>query len=161
MNRWLFLLALPYVVSISSGIPEYCNKFEGVQLVGCAPDSYEATHAYVHILGTTIDCRAEVSGKGCEWIYDEAEALNEAHSRRFAAHSYDDFTREEAIQMLTDRDFLGKERVIKPNIKSHVLLPDDVSGTLYFNKEWKGNPPKCVFDWNTKFLTYYCESNPL
>lgn len=66
-NSWLAVLVLPYVVIISS------DAYVGVSGV--------MTYPVYRISSTEIECSPGVLGD-CNYLYDQAEALNQAHERR-------------------------------------------------------------------------------
>jgi len=98
MTRWLWLLAVPYVVQISTNPP--CPTADDCQKIlnGCKHGDYYTCGCFsdadcgktFHVLqidkrhpgegGFKLEC--EGSADDCNWIYDAAFLLNEAHERR-------------------------------------------------------------------------------
>lgn len=86
MKRWLWLLAMPYVVHLSSNAPcpdcrdEVADSAGLVwsqcwKPMGCGEGRYEI----VLSTGLTLGCDMKTN---CDWLFDAAEALNAAHERR-------------------------------------------------------------------------------
>lgn len=76
VKRFAWLLALPYVVTVSSTAP--CN-FDTKRFypLYCGATTYSLNKA-----GFECGTNDRVPQDQCEWLYDFAEALNQAHERR-------------------------------------------------------------------------------
>lgn len=90
MKRWLFLLAFPYVVTVSSQAP--CSRCDDVppgmfcvQKMGCGTGYYElvVSTSGSRVFGTAHPTIFQCDiYENCDWLYDLAEALNQAHRAR-------------------------------------------------------------------------------
>jgi len=87
MRKWLWLLALPYVVWHSTSAEPYW---------AVATDIYDGAGF------AAADCHSQES---CD---DLAYAMNEAHERRIKEHPYDGLTKQQMIDLLQDKDFIVK-----------------------------------------------------
>lgn len=92
MKRWLFLLAVPYVVVSPDG-PKNCIDYDG-KMVACLPFR-------LGFKGNIL--KACVSEEECQ---DLAFALNEAHEKRVKENPYDGLTKQQAIDLLKDKDVI-------------------------------------------------------
>lgn len=76
MNRWIWMLALPYIVETSSMTPAIHELSFRM-----GPDINGEIVSYLPKV--TFHCH-EAVGVTCDWIFDMAAALNEAHERRMS-----------------------------------------------------------------------------
>lgn len=90
MNRWGWLVVLPYVVvcDAKNRIGEQCQVRASSSL----------------FTWTVIRCAEKYI---CE---DMAETLNESHERRRKKHPYDGLTAEQLKDLLEDRDMIERRR---------------------------------------------------
>lgn len=96
IGSWLaVVLALPYVVHVTTGPLPYCSTVTDPGIfVGCEEHEMGKEKVWITNPDGTFDpffCEKDDHAT-CEQIYDRAEALNEAHQRRM----HDNCTRRQA-----------------------------------------------------------------
>lgn len=94
MRKFAWLLALPYVVQVSSQVPE-CAKYESTSsyTVECvdekaAPDRHQLKLVTNENDRYSFYFTCEGSKDRCAWVYDLAESLNMGHERRTADYTF-------------------------------------------------------------------------
>lgn len=101
MKRFLYLLALPYVVTVTD--IQQCHKVKDGEIEFVAWDGNclpEAAKRY-HLSGFQ-DCISSSTAQ-CDYMYDIASGLNMQYEKRVKDHPCHDLTVDQCEDIMTDR----------------------------------------------------------